>query len=95
MSVPFDPAAVAEFQPARRLPYDVQAINATPDGGLEITYVNPDQDVKTIGAILVHSLLVPATEDYAENIDAVLGAASFLVADVLQDWDDLEPLPKE
>jgi hypothetical protein len=91
VSVPFDPAGIAEFKPARALPFHISSINLNPDGSLEIQYLDKEVDVKAIGAVLMHSLLVPPTEDYADNIQSIRDAAGFLVADVTEDWDNLEP----
>lgn len=91
MSIPFDPAQISQFQPVRPVPFHISSITLNPDGSLEIQYLDKEADVKAIGAVLLHSLLVPATEDYAENIESIRNAAGFLVADVMEDWENLAP----
>lgn len=95
MPVPYDPEEIQDFQPATKLPFMIQSVTMLPDHSMEIQYINDETDVKANGAVHVHHLLVPPVEDYRDNIIAIRNAASFLVADVLQDWDNLDAEPME
>lgn len=73
----------------------VQAITVGPDGGLQIGYYTPSTDVKANGVILLSNLIVPPGDEYDDEIEAVLDAIKHLVADVLEDFPNLEAMEEQ
>lgn len=67
----------------------VQNIVLDPDGETEVSYYLPETDVKSPGLARMQTLIIPKGFRYDDEIDAVVEAAQHLVADVLEDFDDL------
>jgi hypothetical protein len=67
----------------------VQSVAVMPDGGLQIGYYTPERDVKEHGVVGLHTLIVPAGFEYDDEIDAVINAVTYLINDVLQDWESM------
>lgn len=72
----------------------IQNVSFDPDGDLHISYFFPQTDTKTAGLAHLHTLLIPVGFDYDDEINAVIDAISYLVRDVLDDWDKLESPPE-
>lgn len=70
----------------------IQQITVEPDGGLQIGFYRPHDDIKANGVLHLHTLLIPADDDYDDEIEAVLDAARFAVRDVLEDLPNLEAM---
>lgn len=62
------------------------------DGGLTLEYVTPADDIKANGVTVNHALMVPAGDDYDDEIDAVIEAVNALLEDVLEDLPVLAPM---
>lgn len=60
-------------------------------GGCTITYVTPKLDAKANGLLLNHSIAIPYSDDYVDEIDAVVDAIQALLDDVLEDFEALGP----
>lgn len=68
----------------------IQQLIIGQDDSLQIGFYTPSSDLKAVGVAQLHTLLVPPLADYADEITAVLDAIKHLVADVLEDWENLE-----
>jgi hypothetical protein len=64
------------------------------DGGLQIAFYTPEQDVKAPGIVQLHTLMVPKGAGYDDEITAAIDALVYLVNDVLEDWNTLDPMPE-
>jgi hypothetical protein len=71
----------------------VQDISVGDDGGLIVTYTIPAYDMKANGLMQQHQLIIPAGEDYDDEIAAVLDATVHLIRDALDDLPRLMSLP--
>jgi hypothetical protein len=69
----------------------IQHVTFDPDGSLQIGTYDPDTDITKSGIVSMSTLLVPAGNEYDDEIAAVTDALKYLVADVL---DDFPRLPK-
>lgn len=69
----------------------IRAVNFLEDA-VTIEYVTPEEDVKANGVTVNHALMVPAGDDYDDEIEAVFDAVQALLADVLEDLPRLEPV---
>lgn len=67
----------------------IQHIGVGPDGSLQIGYLKPAEDVKANGAMHMRTIVIPAGDDYDDEIEAVMDAAAYAVRDILEDWDKL------
>lgn len=75
----------------------ISGVEFTPDG-VSITYGSPSRDLKANGVMHSHTLHVPHGDEYDDEVDAVLDAATALLADVLEDLDQMpgyEALPRD
>lgn len=68
----------------------IQSVAIEPDGGLQISFYRPQEDIKGNGVLHMHTLVIPADDDYDDEIEAVLEAARYAVRDVLEDIPNLE-----
>lgn len=67
----------------------VQSVMVGPDGGLQIQFYTPEADVKANGVIQLHTLIVPAEDDYDDEIEEIVSKIKFLITDVLEDMPNL------
>lgn len=70
----------------------IRSINFLPTGDVAIEYTHPLQDYKVNGLAVNHQLFVPGDQDYDDEIEAVLDAATALVRDALEDFGRLDPM---
>jgi len=63
--------------------------------GVVIDYCLPGQDARANGVILNHVMYIPTGGDYADEIEAVTFAAAALIADVLEDLPNIQPMPED
>lgn len=70
--------------------YQIQNLGFDGDGDMHIAYLAPDEDVKEVGVVHLHTLLVPRGFDYDDEMDAVLDAIMYLIGDVLEDLPALK-----
>lgn len=62
----------------------IQSISIDMDGDLHIAYVL-EENVKANGVGIAHTMIIPQGATYDEEIAALIEAAEYLVADVLDD----------
>jgi hypothetical protein len=70
----------------------IRNLAVEPDGALQIDWYDPATDVKANGAIQIHTLVVPAGQDYDQEISDVMDTIKYCVLDVLDDWDKLDAM---
>jgi hypothetical protein len=70
----------------------IQSVSIDPDGGLQINHYHPDTDVTHTGIANLSTLIVPVGGEYDDEIDAVMEALKYLIADVMQDFTNLPKL---
>lgn len=70
--------------------HHIHSISFQPNGDVAIEYVVPRDDVKVNGLMHQHAVIIPADDDYDDEIENVQEAAQHLLLDVL---DDLKNLP--
>lgn len=73
------------------IPRLIRALTFNNDGSVTIEYVTPSEDFKANGLALNHAILVPAGEDYDDEIEAAREAALALLIDALFDLAHLGP----
>lgn len=69
----------------------IQNVSFDSDGDMHITYVMA-RDVKVNGVGIANTMLVPAGDNYDEEIRAVREAIEYAVGDVLEDMPTLQTL---
>lgn len=69
----------------------IHAVTFDDAGGMTVEYMVPRDDVKANGIVTSHAISIPAGDDYDDEIEFVRAAAQHLLADVLDDLDDLPP----
>ncbi len=67
----------------------VQSVAFEADGGLQVSFYDPDTDVTTSGLVQMHTLLVPHGNEYDDELTAVAEAIQYLISDVMQDFPAL------
>ncbi len=65
------------------------------EDGVTINYIEPESDVRGQGIVHLHTLMIPSTADYADEMRDVLAAAEYLLGDALDDWERLDPARPE
>jgi hypothetical protein len=68
----------------------VRTIEFSPDGGLTVEYVDPEQDVKSNGLMVNHVLWIPY-EPYEDEIEKLVDTLRELVAEATRDLAMLGP----
>lgn len=68
----------------------VQNVQVDEDG-IQVVFYTPEQDAKAPGIVQLHTLMIPKGADYDDEITAAIDALQYLINDVLDDWDTLEP----
>lgn len=76
------------MNPPRRIIRSIQ----WSDDGVAIEYMSPAEDLKANGVTLNHVLVVPAGDDYDDELEALTESAHFLLEDVLEDVPRLEAI---
>ncbi len=67
----------------------IQNLVVGPDGGVQIGFYTPSEDVKANQVVHLHTLVVPPNDEYDDEIEAAIEAIKHLVADVLEDLPNL------
>lgn len=70
----------------------IHGLEATPDGGVVLTYGRVPQDIRKNGLMWQHSVQIPAGSDYDEELEAVSDALQALLEDVLEDEETAEAI---
>lgn len=70
----------------------VQHVAVEPDGSVQIGFYTPAADLKASGVAQMHTILVPAGDEYDEEIEAVMDAVHHLIDDVLDSFPHLPGL---
>lgn len=70
----------------------VQTVQLQSDGGVQVSYYLPETDLKANGVLHMHTVIIPAGDQYDDEIGAFRDALTHLLLDVL---DDLPTLPTE
>lgn len=73
----------------------VTDIQFEPDGTAIVSFIDAG-DIRCKGAVAVRrSVRIEPTEQYAPDIERLVGRANALVNDALDDWESSEPVPDE
>lgn len=73
----------------------IRAVSFEDDGGVVVDYLVPAKDAYRTGVVVNHTIRIPPSRQWDEEIFELVQAALFLLADVLEDLPGMEPIPAQ